>query len=235
MRFKCVSKSWSSLITRTPFTRNHLKSVSLQNPKTIDLKLLILLPCGFKSLNLAKSFDEGAALIRLRFWTNGYKLILGSCHGLVCLGLEYIPRYLLLRNPSTGESKVLPNCNLFPDKPHLHFHYYGFGSDSSSGDYKLLLMIDGKIVIFSKNSWRIIHEARWPCYSCYTKGIYSNGALHWQDHHGRRIYAFDLTMERFRLGPSLDALMLGHRQKLFGAGETLYSIKEVKNSMDVEY
>ncbi|XWS39100.1 hypothetical protein CRYUN_Cryun18bG0021200 [Craigia yunnanensis] len=238
MRFKCVCKSWSSLITSPPFARNHFKRASLQNPKTIDLKLLILLPCGFKYLDLAKSFDEGAALIRFRFWPNGYKLILGSCNGLVCLGLENIARCLLLWNPSTGESKVLPNCNLLQDKRHLHFHYYGFGYDSSSGDYKLLLMIDRKIVIFSvmENSWKIMHKARWPWhgYSCYTKGVYSNGALHWQDHHGD-IYAFDLKIERFRLGPSPDASMLGRRQKLCGAGETLYSIKEVKNSMDVEY
>ncbi|XVF66361.1 hypothetical protein PTKIN_Ptkin10aG0029500 [Pterospermum kingtungense] len=87
MRFKCVSKLWSSLITSPPFTRNHFERASKQNPEIVDLKLLISQPCGFKYLDLEKSCDDQKATILIRppFWRDKYYIILGSCHGSVAL------------------------------------------------------------------------------------------------------------------------------------------------------
>ncbi|XVF66354.1 hypothetical protein PTKIN_Ptkin10aG0028600 [Pterospermum kingtungense] len=83
-RFKCVCKSWKSLITRPSFTRNHFKRARSQNPKIInDQKLLIPLCGGFRSLDLEKySFDERPTILIPK---NGYYRIQGSCHGLICL------------------------------------------------------------------------------------------------------------------------------------------------------
>ncbi|XWS53722.1 hypothetical protein CRYUN_Cryun10bG0024900 [Craigia yunnanensis] len=232
MRFKCVSKSWRSFINSPSFTRNHLERASSQE------KILVSLPCGFKSLDLEKPFDDEAALIRLRFPSielyDRIK-ILDSCNGLVCLGLGNDARHLFLWNPSTGDSKKLPECNVLQINSNFICNYCGFGYDSSSDDYKLLLKIDRKLVIFSlaKNSWRL-HEALWPYYGCHTKGVYSNGALHYKFLFGT-IFAFDLKMERFRFGPRRDASMLGRRRKLFGARETLYCITKDRNSMAVEF
>ncbi|XVF61446.1 hypothetical protein PTKIN_Ptkin08bG0130200 [Pterospermum kingtungense] len=71
VRFECVCKSWRSLITSPPFTRNHFKRAMSHNPKTIDQKLLIPQCCGFKFIDMEKSFDERAAIsIRPPFWQN---------------------------------------------------------------------------------------------------------------------------------------------------------------------
>ena len=154
---------------------------------------------------------------------------------MVCLGLGNDVRHLFLWNPLTGDSKKLPECNVLQIKSYFICNYCGFGYDSSSDDYKLLLKLHRELVIFSlaKNSWRLL-EARWPDYGCHAKGVYINGALHYQ-FLGGTIFAFDLKMERFRFGPRPDALMLGRRRKLFGAGKTLYCITEGRNSMDVEF
>ncbi|XVF66362.1 hypothetical protein PTKIN_Ptkin10aG0029700 [Pterospermum kingtungense] len=238
MRFKCVCKSWSSLITSPLFTRNHIEKASKQNPEIVDLKLLISLPCGFKYLDLEKSFDEKATiLIRPPFWRDQYYIILGSCHGLVALLRVGNSRCLfLLWNPSTGESKELPKCNLFPLHQCHYFEFYGFGYDSSSNDYKLLINIGGELsLIFSlsKNSWRMRHEVERPLEryfsdsNTYDRGIYSNGSLYWQ-FKDDVIYAFDLKKEKYKYceGPNSDSRTAGHGWNLFGVGETLYCIKE---------
>ncbi|XVF66358.1 hypothetical protein PTKIN_Ptkin10aG0029200 [Pterospermum kingtungense] len=228
-RFKCVSQSWRSVITSPSFTRNQ--------------KLLIPLCGGFKSLDLEKPFDEKATKwIFPRFWQNKYYRILGSCHGLVCL-LEVDLRYVFfLWNPCTGESNQLPDCDIFPLEWRL-FNFYGFGYDSISDDYKILLSSETKTVVFSlaENLWRTVHEGSMPfnftnpdCYN--DRGLYSNGALHWNVDLDS-LCTFDLRMERFQSGPSLDASMVGHKWKLFGmSGETLYccGIKEGIDSIDVE-
>ncbi|WRX22646.1 hypothetical protein QQP08_015133 [Theobroma cacao] len=59
---------------------------------------------------------------------------MGSCHGLVAVALE--KDKVFLWNPSTGDYKKLPDpC--FPSSGALYCH--GFGYDSSTDDYKVLL------------------------------------------------------------------------------------------------
>ncbi|XVF66359.1 hypothetical protein PTKIN_Ptkin10aG0029300 [Pterospermum kingtungense] len=188
LRFKSVCKSWSSLITSPAFTRNHFdRALMSRIPKTIDLKLLLSRPCGFKSFDFEKFSDEIRPFKTFRppFGQNKFCRILGSCHGLICLlmGGNDSMCLFFLWNPSTGESNKLPACINFPVLYEFdYFDFYGFGYDSSSDDYKLVISICRKALIFSlaENSWRLVDEAetarpfRPILFDPY------NRALHWQ-------------------------------------------------------
>ncbi|XP_022760909.1 F-box/kelch-repeat protein At3g23880-like [Durio zibethinus] len=213
IRFKCASKSWRSLISSPPFTRNHFERASSQDPKIIAQKILIVsLPCGLKSLDLEKSlFDDEDAMISLRFPPiepcNRVK-ILGSCNGLVCLNLD--------NDASTYTGS-------------------GFGYDSSSNDYKLVLEIDRRLVIFSlaKSSWSMRQDRWWPR-SAIGKGVYSNGALHWHIFNG--IISFDLKTYIFGYVRKPDAKLFRHKWRLFEAEKIFCGscMDKFKNSLDFE-
>ncbi|WRX22190.1 hypothetical protein QQP08_014677 [Theobroma cacao] len=86
---------------------------------------------------------------------NDHVQFFGSCHGLVCLGTGN-HRHVVLWDPSTGDSKTLPDYyNIIP-VPAIWNCFGGLGYVPSSDDYKVLLSDGSLFLIFSlrKNSWR---------------------------------------------------------------------------------
>ncbi|XP_048426984.1 F-box/kelch-repeat protein At3g23880-like [Pyrus x bretschneideri] len=124
--------------------------------------------------------------------------LVGSCNGLICLLLEpprddwshsYRKRYenkrLLLWNPSTRTARKLPDIDFLPSSP----SFYGFGYDSTTQDYKVLLggfdyPAERKLVaIFAlkTGSWKIVSESYLQVSDINMRGCFLNGALHWTD------------------------------------------------------
>ncbi|CAN0890373.1 hypothetical protein LINGRAHAP2_LOCUS16397 [Linum grandiflorum] len=80
--------------------------------------------------------------------------IVGSCDGILCLSIRHYglssPSDLILWNPTTSETKLLPP---FPNLPFVHYtipgcdssmtfeENIGFGFDSSSADYKIVATV----------------------------------------------------------------------------------------------
>lgn len=153
--------------------------------------------------------------------------IVGSCNGLVCLALSDC-RDLNLWNPSTGDCSKLPE----PPTPTGDSYTPGFGYDSSSDDYKVVLVTyysesekdsQGEelwwstyqiVAIYSlkRNSWRIFKEFnlaihdfhRWD-HEYFPESICLNGAIHWRSRTnscGNTITAFDVSKEIFYLVPN---------------------------------
>lgn len=80
------------------------------------------------------------------------EIIVGSCNGLICLaGCGGV----FLWNPCTGEASKLPKQAFIAYWDHM---FYGFGYDSSTEDYKVILGSKSttKIDVFAlkKGSWR---------------------------------------------------------------------------------
>ncbi|EOY06277.1 F-box family protein, putative [Theobroma cacao] len=224
LRFKSVSKSWRCFISSPPFTGNHLRRASSLDPGITALKILISKPDGFRFVDCEPSHFPAA--VRLRFPPkvtpdiSDHVQLFGSCHGLVCLGVGN-PRHLVLWNPSTGDSKTLPdNYDVIP-VPAMWNCIGGLGYDPSSDDYKVFLSNNSLFVIFSlrKNSWRRIQLDYGPC--VYTNGVYSNGALHWKNYGDGRIFGFDLETERFYLVPGPD---LVNNDALYFQRGTLFEV-----------
>lgn len=205
LRFRCVSKSWRSLIDSKQFSRLHLHHSLRSNSNRAILvdssKLYYIDLDSFKRLEI----DVASSI-------EPYSVI-ASCDGLVLL----VPKSenIALWNPLTRKMSKLAEQPPLPDR----FLFYEFvqaifalGYDSKHDDYKVVRVVQAahdrdngrfssETVIYSlkSNSWKKAadfpyllprHTSRW--------GVYLNGALHTVIKNGSKpemILAFDLGKE----------------------------------------
>ncbi|KAF5820103.1 putative F-box domain-containing protein [Helianthus annuus] len=111
IRFKSVCKSWHSVITSSGFINRHLN----------------------RSYNKDRhNYEIGHRRIRLTDGSGSYTLV-GSSNGLVCI-ISYLRiGEVLVGNPLTRELRQLPLSTI--DSPSC----WGFGYDSSTDDYNVLV------------------------------------------------------------------------------------------------
>ncbi|KAK9067634.1 hypothetical protein SSX86_011745 [Deinandra increscens subsp. villosa] len=202
-RFKSVSKAWYSLISDPQFIKNHLhqsqetrKLISISDSKELySLDLSDLLPC----LNS----DDISATRKEVFFPIMWDSILGSCNGLV-LAYASDERFFLI-NPSTNEMCMLPPIHLRFKEDYL-FGNYGFGYDSSTGDYKFVSIPPSswEVGVYSlrNDSWSVLRDAPYVGIVGQTLyGVLVNQNLHWltkrRGDSSRIIVAFSLANEEF--------------------------------------
>ncbi|KAB1224761.1 hypothetical protein CJ030_MR1G028611 [Morella rubra] len=204
-QFRCASKQWRSLISDRRFARSHFLRASGHTQR-----LLLSNTFGLGSIDIHEPFGDGLAVreVNFPFQQPGRLIrIVGSCDGLVCLSLfPNIDFYIW--NPCTGDHTRLPDLNI--SLPNCKIYIHGFGYDSCTDDYKLLVAAyikpETQVEVFSmrRNSWKRIQGLDNPIDSYATAGILCNGALHWQPDWAdqrRTITAFDLAQEKFRQLP----------------------------------
>ena len=155
IRFKCVCKSWFSLISHSDFTNSHFQLTSAAHIRRIQLitpyfvSLSIDIESSLSDDNACYSPDISFLIDDDDYYSSSssdlddlsppksfFKLdFKGSCRGFILLNC-----YSSLRiwNPSTGFHKRIPfttiDCN--PDAN----YFYGFGYDESRDDYLVLSM-----------------------------------------------------------------------------------------------
>ncbi|XP_052194551.1 F-box protein CPR1-like [Diospyros lotus] len=218
-RFRCVSKSWRSLISEPNFIRLHLN----HNTTTTDHHRLILISDFYKlySVDLhSPEFTQDSIAIYLKFPPdrnpNRFGQICGSCDGLLLMR-DYISYFLL--NPSTRESKEVPNSP-FSVKSGYSFNLNGFGHDSSKDDYKVVRIshcdcaadcAENIVSVFSlrTNTWRRIEDSPYD-HSFHERlpGVFVSGAVHWLacttgvgSNDSTVIASLDLAKEKFQSVP----------------------------------
>ena len=165
LRFKCVCKSWYSIITSSSFIDNHF----LLNHNNNSHRYVLINSCNMTSepglanvhvLRYDTLHGVGVGLATdvvvetPRFSPSPYPLIdnvianikvEGSCNGLLLVsvvdGFEIIIEWLIW-NPATGETKVLPT-SLYDsqqrDNP-TSVNGIGFGFDAENNDYKVVFI-----------------------------------------------------------------------------------------------
>ncbi|PON84956.1 F-box domain containing protein [Trema orientale] len=146
-RFKCVCKSWYSLINCPTFITMHLNSKDRHNDY-----LAFIGYKGISSEKLSISFfsyhtkDIPPNLPNFQFDHNPN--FIGFCNGLLRVVSNEINFYVV--NPTTKESKE-------PNKP-LGSPSYGFGFDPKANDYKLVRITIEKneLLTLKSNCWRSI-------------------------------------------------------------------------------
>ncbi|XP_060171429.1 F-box/kelch-repeat protein At3g23880-like [Lycium barbarum] len=184
LQFKCVSKTWLSLISDEEFIKLHLSQA------IFDPKILTMSP--FKSLDyespssLEDHVDDGHddAIVDLWYPSMEEELesntveIIGSCNGLICL-LPYDTNKISLWNPSTRVSRDLPSLPYdFPDDCPI---FNGFGYDSVNDEYKVVRgTSDGIVEVFSTcgERWRKIQGLK-CIFILEEEGVFFNGSPHW--------------------------------------------------------
>ncbi|KAI4385792.1 hypothetical protein MLD38_003786 [Melastoma candidum] len=166
VRFRCVSRSWNSLLSSHAFIKAHLKRSSELHAydlvKFNDSAKSRLVICGVSS-NEIKSLGDCCLLDQKIF--QRFDLI-DSCNGVLCLSTFQKDSpgnsSIILYNPSIREYKVLPQ----PSSGLSEF--IGFGLDISTGyldDLKIINVkltlgtypnLSSKVEVYSarKNSWK---------------------------------------------------------------------------------
>ncbi|PON83790.1 F-box domain containing protein [Trema orientale] len=201
MRFKCVCKSWYSLITSPTFVAMHF------NNKDRHKDFLAFVVGGRVVISLSISFlsyhtVQYSSNLSQNFHNTHF---IGFCNGLLCVVANELTFHII--NPATKESKVLKE----PNKP-LDSPSYGFAFDSKVNDYKVVRVTleRTEILTLKSNSWRSIFMTDRS--TSVMKGVSTlvdlwssavmNNALHWiglrLDLNKKVIVAFDLVNEEFR-------------------------------------
>ncbi|KAL4591180.1 hypothetical protein LXL04_004131 [Taraxacum kok-saghyz] len=129
--------------------------------------------------------------------------LLGSSNGLVCI--SPLRTQILVVNPSTREVKRLKDPRIVD----VWAVCWGFGYDSFSDDYKVILGYtkgDGstcfQVLTLKSNDWKLLGDVNYSIVS--RIGILCNGALHWvmkdasSQNNKNAILSFDLSDEEIR-------------------------------------
>lgn len=214
LRFRCVCKSWHTLISDSQLVRKHLRR-AVRGVNANSCKLLIsnspLYSIDYEELEDVNSFvairelhlPVPLVLDRMR--------IVGSCNGLICLHENKGDFFLW--NPCTRDTLKLPGVTYFPSSP----MFYGFGYDSTIEDYKVIVggtsssesgLLTTTIALFTlkSGSWRTVQDLNYVKLN--GQGCLLNEALHWVEFEWRleasfyvlssRIISFDLAGEKFQ-------------------------------------
>ncbi|KAG8363759.1 hypothetical protein BUALT_Bualt19G0055800 [Buddleja alternifolia] len=229
LKFRCVSKLWCFLISSHQFAKAHINFSTKNNIYAHD-RLVFgsrLYPMDLYSCFLHSAFEDTLYTGYIypetdenlhvdRVWID-YPLyesddliwLVGSCNGLICVSLSVST--LILWNPITRKSKVLPESGTDLN----FFDYcgitYGFGFDELHDDYKVVeffsfdrhlgeLEIQVKVYSLRTNSWKIL--SNWPGGDTFGgSGKFLNGAIHWSvthiDEWGWAIITHDLATDTF--------------------------------------
>ncbi|CAL5202493.1 unnamed protein product [Lathyrus oleraceus] len=226
LQFRCVSKSWKSLISDPIFARKHLnlsttrRLLCLSYDKHSHRFFL-------NSYSLQSIFrDTDYNITRLEYPSDNIckgslsHYAVGSCDGILCVAtcrffLDFKP-LVVLWNPSIRKFKELPPFENPPGLDRLYMSY-GFGYDHASHDYKVvviynLLGINGgivwdttkaKVYTLSTDSWRTIQPFPFDSVSSYQQGRYVSGSINWLAYskgtHQRCIISFDLGHETYQM------------------------------------
>ncbi|QCE15609.1 F-box protein 22 [Vigna unguiculata] len=220
VRFKCVCKSWLSLLSDPYFAISHFQRLTAAS----TARLLLIAPPnpGIRSIDFNASLHDDSAMytLNLDFLSpNDYSdfRIVGSCRGFLLLN-SY--QSLWVWNPSTGVHRKLPSTLI---ESNFKTFLLGFGYDPSADDYLVVKASSydnpmrgfdkatNRVEFFSlkTNVWRDV-EANNLSYVNYNDdikgGALLNGAIHWfafpSDVRHGVIVVFDLT------GRSLSEMLL---------------------------
>ncbi|KAL2329777.1 hypothetical protein Fmac_017358 [Flemingia macrophylla] len=203
LRFKCVCKTWFSLISEPHFGISHYQLDAAPSYRF----LLPFFGPYFESVDADPHLAQHFSAVHLPIPPFRYmyertrKQILGSCRGLI-LFYYHVGQFidLILGNPSTGIYKGFPNFGI-PNsflKDITSRFLYGFGYDASTEDYLLILIPcplyiypDGEprkthVFSFKTHSWNLYdtNVLYWDMGIQFRSGSLLNGALHWNPYSG---------------------------------------------------
>ncbi|PIN07953.1 hypothetical protein CDL12_19485 [Handroanthus impetiginosus] len=139
LRFKSISQSWRSLISSQSFIKTHLET-STKNPAFAHHSMVSIIVntrnnyelqhCSLRSFLFKAVIYASHSDFSIDISIRSVRLI-GCCNGLVCILINR--KDFFLWNPSTRESKKLPDIDSGMSSDQILQH--GFGFDESGGSW----------------------------------------------------------------------------------------------------
>jgi len=229
LQFRCVCKSWKSLISNPKFAKKHLhmSKASIDRHHIILYTNLIrnspnLFPWNFQISSLFSAVvsksSVGVTQTQLSFpdlpSNNELYPILKvcSCDGVICFTVN---NRLLLWNPS------IRKFNMFPPLKHSGRgrrnprSLYGIGYDRFTQTYKIVAVSFFKddtnqirLYTLGTDSWRRIEDLPYSCYIS-KPGVFANGTINWlgEDARSSVVISLDFEKESYQklLRPNVEA------------------------------
>ncbi|KAK7303216.1 hypothetical protein RJT34_14118 [Clitoria ternatea] len=194
MQFRCVCKSWLSLISDPYFMKKHLHLSSTHfTPHHRIILSATTAEFHLKSCSVSSLFNDPSTVcedlnypVKNKFRHDG---IVGSCNGLLCFAIK--GDCVLLWNPSIRVSKKSPPLgnNWRPGC----FTAFGLGYDHVNEDYKVVAVFcdpnqffsECKVKVYSMAShcWRKIQHFPHGFSPYQNSGKFVSGTLNWAANH----------------------------------------------------
>lgn len=225
MRFKCVCKSWKSLIEKDPyfinlhFTRSKVVGRSILTEmfttenyaRVLSAKLLLPSEDGHGG---GATFEREIPVGPHRCLD--YLHMLNFVNGLICF-LDRKEHSVRVYNPSTGESTPWIRSRIRKEPSpfrYINFGHYEFGYDPFTKEHKVLAMwvLDPRSTDFAcevltvgkhLNQWRRIEDVPPVLPRKLGDHVHTNGSIYWQsdiyDSGVPSIVEFNVRSERFRV------------------------------------
>nr|ADD52593.1 SFBBV-gamma [Pyrus sinkiangensis] len=200
MRFKCLRKSWCTLINSPCFVAKHL-SDSVDNK--LSSSTCILLNCSQAHVCSEESWKQEVSWSVINLSIDGDELhydiedltnvpflkddpheveMHGYCDGIVCVTVD---ENFFLCNPATGEFRQLPDSCLLLPLPGVKEKFglettlkgLGFGYDCKAKEYKVVRIIDNYDCECSDDGETYVEHIALP----YTAEVYTMAANSWKE------------------------------------------------------
>ncbi|XP_061344238.1 F-box/kelch-repeat protein At3g06240-like [Gastrolobium bilobum] len=189
IRFKCVRKSWFSLISDPHFANSHFELSARPSHRFLYMEAF---GSEARSIDIDASLHDDSAIVTVippftKTGAESFK-IFGSCRGFVLLR-RYSNPNLYIWNPSTGFHIQLSYPKIWKEKffdSIRKAHLIGFGYDPSTDDYLIVVLCLNDLVFFSfrTNSWKqfnipFVHRVSNSRVIFKQSGLVFNDAIHW--------------------------------------------------------
>ncbi|CAL5342846.1 unnamed protein product [Camellia sinensis] len=220
LRFRCVCKSWRSLISTPSFITSHL------NHSTTTFNLILLRHYSHRKERFSLHFNNHTFPkfldLKCPSWTRFkyYFRIVGSCNGLLCLTDDCFgyTNTIILWNPSIHRSLTLPVPRVASKSTSPFMCVHGFGLDLIKNDFKVVRISylgsengfkvppQVEIYVLGNRSWRDFDGVvpRFGMVNYFWSQAYLNGKVHWVSYklidpvtRGCFVLFFDLGNEVF--------------------------------------
>uniref|UniRef100_A0A7N0UTT1 F-box domain-containing protein n=1 Tax=Kalanchoe fedtschenkoi TaxID=63787 RepID=A0A7N0UTT1_KALFE len=196
LRFRCVCKSWRTLIANPSFIAKHFNQAITCNEQLV--------------VHTKRSFEVKHAvtmIVRTNKKRNdrlnvelpppcdisNYVRLVGSSNGLLCISLCSTASVILLWNPATREFRNLPERQiLVPTGKRVHTVFLGFGFEPNSSDYKIVRFLSYKVLksnvpkvgvveVYSQitDMWKEVNAGLKCQVNEYSPTAVVSGAVHW--------------------------------------------------------
>ncbi|KAH7862976.1 hypothetical protein Vadar_011744 [Vaccinium darrowii] len=226
LKFRCVCKSWLSLISSPDFTSAHLHLTT--KPALLLFRHFSLSPKCKELFSLRSDDADFTSLGDLncpsKTRSGCFFRVVGCCNGVICLSDDcFSYTYtIILWNPAIRRYLTLPRPNLCFDDYGPYMFSLGFGFDPKTNDHKIIRIVyqeeAGRVKVWaappkvevyalSTGLWKTLKGAKigFHMVEFFWSSVFANGRVHWMVYNGGKsigycnvVLVFDMGSEVFK-------------------------------------